>query len=250
MTALCVTYASVSGVLSAARSTSVAASMPPVARPMSAPSLAPAVSTPSLARAESTPRLARVASTPRTARAASAPSLAFVPSTPSLALKDPDGRFVDPFLAAENSTAIVFLFASVDCPVSNRYAPEVQRLHAAFAPKSVSFWMVYPNPSDTPDAVRAHLASYGYPVHALLDPGHDLVKLTKVTITPEAAVFNKARTLVYHGRIDDKFVSLGVERPSATRRELFDALTAVLNGGEPVAATAPAVGCFIADFVQ
>jgi hypothetical protein len=171
-------------------------------------------------------------------------------TAPHVALKDPDGRLVDPFLAAENSAAIVFLFASVDCPVSNRYAPEVQRLHAAFAPKNVAFWLVYPNPSDTADAVRAHLASFGYPVHALLDPGHDLVKLTKVEITPEAAVYNKARVLVYHGRIDDKFVSLGVERPSATRRDLFDALTAVLNGGEPAVSTAPAVGCYIADFVQ
>ena len=222
MTALCVTYASVSGLLSAVPSAQ-AAFMPRVARPMPAASLAPTAPTAGVALAA---------------------------STPSLALKDPDGRLVDPFLAAENSAAIVFLFASVDCPVSNRYAPDVQRLHAAFAPKNVSFWMVYPNPSDTPDAVRAHLASYGYPVHALLDPGHDLVKVTKVTITPEAAVFNKARTLVYHGRLDDRFVSLGVERPSATRRDLFDALTAVLNGGEPVAPTAPAVGCFIADFVQ
>ena len=171
-------------------------------------------------------------------------------SAPSLALKDPDGRLVDPFLAAENSTAIVFLFASVDCPVSNRYAPEVQRIHAAFAPKQVAFWLVYPNPNDTPDAVRAHLASYGYPVHALLDPHHDLVKLAKVAITPEAAVFNRERALVYHGRIDDKFVSLGVERPAATRHDLADALTSVLSGNAPAASSAPAVGCFIADFVQ
>src|SRR6476660_7966265 len=106
-----------------------------------------------------------------------------------IALKDPDGRLVDPFLAAENSSAIVFLFASVDCPVSNRYAPEVQRLHATFAPKNVAFWLVYPNPGDTPDAVRAHLKDFGYPVRALLDPHHDLVKVTSVSITPEAAVF-------------------------------------------------------------
>ena len=184
------------------------------------------------------------------ARVVSAAPGAAAAATPRVVLKDPDGRLVDPFLAAENSAAIVFLFASVDCPVSNRYAPEVRRIHAAFSPKNVAFWLVYPNPSDTPDAVRAHLASYGYPVHALLDPKHDLVKVAKVTITPEAAVFNRSRALAYHGRIDDKFVSLGVERPSATRRDLFDALTAVMNGGAPAQASAPAVGCFIADFVQ
>jgi hypothetical protein len=168
---------------------------------------------------------------------------------PSLALRDPDGRVVDPFLAAENSAAIVFLFASVDCPVSNRYAPEVQRIHARFAPQNVSFWLVYPNPADTPDAVRAHLKAFAYPVHALLDPRHELVKLGQAAITPEAAVFDRARTLAYHGRIDDRFVSLGVERPAATRHDLADALAAVVAGKAPVAPSAPAVGCFIADFV-
>ena len=181
--------------------------------------------------------------------ASAAPGVAAA-AAPGIALKDPDGRLVDPFLAAENSAAIVFLFASVECPVSNRYAPEVQRIHAAFAPKNVAFWLVYPNPSDTPDAVRAHLAAYGYPVHALLDPRHDLATLAKVTITPEAAVFNRSRALAYHGRIDDKFVSLGVERPSATRRDLFEALTAVVGGAAPAQTSTPAVGCFIADFVQ
>jgi hypothetical protein len=109
---------------------------------------------------------------------------------------------------------------------------------------------VYPNPGDTPEAVREHLQTFAYPVHALLDPRHELVKLTKVTITPEAAVFTSARTLAYHGRIDDRFVSLGVERPAATTRDLFNALTAVVAGRTPEQASAPAVGCFIADFVQ
>jgi peroxiredoxin len=169
---------------------------------------------------------------------------------PSVTLRDPDGHVVNPFLASESSTAVVFLFASVDCPVSNRYAPAVQRLYTEYAAKNVTFWMVYPNPTDTPDAVREHLKAYGYPVHALLDPRHELVKLTGVSVTPEAAVFDKARVLAYHGRIDDKYVSLGVERPAATRHDLADALAAVVAGRAPAAATAPAVGCFIADFVQ
>jgi hypothetical protein len=173
-----------------------------------------------------------------------------VATVPHIVLKDPDGRVVEPFRAAEDSAAIVFLFASVDCPVSNRYAPEVQRLHAAFAPKNVAFWLVYPNPGDTPEAIRQHLDAFGYPVHALLDPRHELVKLAQATITPEAAVFGQGRTLAYHGRIDDRFVSLGVERPAATRHDLFEALTAVVDGRAPAEASAPAVGCFIADFVQ
>lgn len=180
-------------------------------------------------------------------------SLAGVPlaaAPPRVVLNDVDGRAVDPFLASENSSAVLFLFASVDCPVSNRYAPEVQRLHAAFAPKNVSFWLVYPNPYETAQQVREHLKAFSYPVHALLDPRHELVKLARVTITPEAALFDRQRALAYHGRIDDRFVSLGVERPAATKRDLFEALTSVVSGKSPAVESAPAVGCFIADFVQ
>ena len=140
------------------------------------------------------------------------------------------------------------LFRS-ECPVSNRYAPIVQQLHETFAPQGVAFWLVYPNPFDTPAAIRAHLRDFAYPMHALRDPDHRLVALTSAQVTPEAAVFRSDRTLAYHGRIDNRFVSLGVERPSATVHDLREAIGAVL-GGRPVATpSAPGVGCFIADFV-
>jgi hypothetical protein len=168
---------------------------------------------------------------------------------PSVRLLDLDNHAVDPFLAAEDSRAIVFLFASVDCPISNRYAPAVKRLYGAFAPQGVAFWLVYPNPAESPDAIREHVKAFDYPVHVLRDPHHDLVKLAQATVTPEAAVYDGARTLAYHGRIDDRYVSLGLERPAATRHDLEDALTAVVAGKPAPEATAPPVGCFIADFV-
>lgn len=171
-------------------------------------------------------------------------------ASPAVRLADLDNHLVDPFLAAEDSKAIVFLFASVDCPISNRYAPVVQRLYQTFSPQGVTFWLIYPNPAETPAAIREHVKAFNYPVHALRDPKHELVKMTKVLVTPEVAVFDKARTLVYHGRIDDRYVSLGVERPAPTRQDLADALTATLSGSPVRDASTQAVGCFIADFVQ
>jgi hypothetical protein len=182
--------------------------------------------------------------------AAGSPARAAAEARPSVRLMDLDNRPVDPFLAAESSRAIVFLFASVDCPISNRYAPVVQRLHAAFAPQGVSFWLVYPNPAETPEAIRVHVKEFAYPVHVLRDPRHELVKVAKATVTPEASVFDASGALVYHGRIDDKYVSLGVERPAATQHDLQDALTAVVAGKPVREAQTQAVGCFIADFVR
>ena len=165
-------------------------------------------------------------------------------------LPDLDNRLVDPFLAAESSKAVVFLFASVDCPISNRYAPVVQRLYQTFSSQGVAFWLIYPNPAETPAAIRDHVKAFNYPVHALRDPKHELVKLTNVQVTPEVAVFDRSHALVYHGRIDDRYVSLGVERPSPTRSDLAEALTATLAGSKVKEASTQAVGCFIADFVQ
>jgi hypothetical protein len=182
------------------------------------------------------------------AGSAGAGRLSAAPST--LRLRDLDNALVDPFQALPSTKATVFVFASVSCPISNRYAPEVRRLHDAFSSNGVTFWLVYPNPAESAADIRAHLKAFGYPVRALRDPAHDLAKITKVSVTPEAAVYDARRSLVYHGRIDDRYVSVGVERPAPTRRDLQDVLTSVLAGTPVSSATQPAVGCFIADFVQ
>lgn len=172
------------------------------------------------------------------------------PPRKPVVVSDPSGRAVDPFAASEGSAAVVLLFASVDCPISNRYAPTVQRLHAEYSAKNVAFWLVYPNPSDTADAVREHVRAFGYPVRALLDPRHELVARARVLVTPEAAIFDRAGRLVYHGRIDNRYVSFGVERPAATEHDVAQTLSAVLAGRGVSKDTAPAIGCYIADFVQ
>ncbi len=157
---------------------------------------------------------------------------------------DLEGRAVDPFAGPEAVRAFVFL--SVDCPISNRYAPEVRSLHDRYAARGVAFRLVYPDAATDAAAVRSHLHTYALPPRALRDPGHALARRGRVTITPEAAVFAGA-TLVYHGRIDDRFVSFNRERPRATRRELSDAIEAALAGRAPAVAEAPAVGCTLSD---
>ncbi len=141
----------------------------------------------------------------------------------------------------------VLIFVSTDCPVSNRYAPEITRLYEQFSPQGVRFRLVYPNRLDTPAAIEKHRAEYALPRIAERDPDHTLVKLAGATITPEAAVFDKDHRLVYLGRIDDRFVELGRERPAATQQDLRNALTALVAGKTIAPARTQAVGCYIAD---
>ena len=162
-----------------------------------------------------------------------------------------DGESVDALAAPAGTKAIVFLFTSTDCPISNRYAPEVRRIVSEFARQGVVFRLVYPNPAEQPSAIREHMAAFAYDgaFQALRDPGLALVRHVKATVTPEAAVVAGGR-VAYVGRIDDRYVDLGLERPAPTTHDLADALTAVLAGKPVSRPTTQAVGCFIADFAR
>jgi hypothetical protein len=168
-------------------------------------------------------------------------------AAPSVKVRNLAGQLVDPLAPSSQAKATVLLFISTECPYSNRSAPEIQRVLTQFQPKGVRFWLVYPNPSETPELIHAHLNAFHYPGLALRDPSHALVKVAKPTVTPEAAVFDRNGALVYRGRIDDRFVELGRERPNATKHDLEDALTATLAGRPVEPRTTQAFGCFIAD---
>ena len=146
---------------------------------------------------------------------------------------------------------IVLIFVSTDCPISNRYAPEIQRLYKEFAPRGVRLELVYPNPADDDVKVKRHLAEFGYPpTIGVRDPEHVLVKSVRATITPEAVLLAGDKRVLYRGRIDDRFAELGVERPAPTTHDLRDALAAALAGKPVTPPTTQAVGCFIADMAR
>ena len=57
------------------------------------------------------------------------------PAAPRVQLLDLDAQAIDPFDLPQNEAAkgSVFLFTKTDCPISNRYAPEVGRLVEEFS---------------------------------------------------------------------------------------------------------------------
>lgn len=158
---------------------------------------------------------------------------------------DLSGQARDPFWSA--ARARVFLFVRSDCPITNRYAPELQRIAAEFASRPVDFWIVYADPSETAATIQTHIAAYHLPGKPLRDPDHTLVRRAEVTIAPETAVFDASGQLKYHGRIDDRYVDIGKTRPAPQTHDLEDAIEAVLAGKAPKRASTQAVGCWLAD---
>jgi hypothetical protein len=148
---------------------------------------------------------------------------------------------------ASVARARVFLFVRTDCPITNRYAPELQKLARKFSGRGAEFWLVYPDPAATAEGIREHVAQYAFPGTPFRDPSHQLVKRAQVTIAPEAAVFDAMGRLVYHGRIDDRWVNPGQARPAARTHDLEDAVAAVLAGRAPAISETHAVGCWLSD---
>ena len=163
---------------------------------------------------------------------------------------DLDNRLVDPLAPSPAAKATVLLFVSTDCPISNRYAPDIRMLHDTFAKQGVAFWLVYPNPADAVSDIRDHLKSFSYPGTALRDVKHELVKRAGATITPEAVVYDGKGSLTYRGRIDDRYSAVGVSRATPTRHDLQDAIAATLAGKPIKENRTQAVGCYIADFTR
>ncbi len=158
---------------------------------------------------------------------------------------DLSGRAFDPF--SQPARVRVLVFVRTDCPITNRYAPELSRIAAEFSGQGVAFWIVYPDASETPASIRAHLAAYHFPGQPLRDLDHELVRRAHVSVAPEAAVFNSSGVLVYHGRIDDRYVDWGKARAQATTHDLEDAIAAVLAGRPVRRSVTRAIGCSLAD---
>ena len=163
---------------------------------------------------------------------------------------DLEGRAVDPLTVPAGARAHVLVFTTTDCPISNRYAPEIRRLAAAWAERGVRFWIVYPVPGDTPEKIRAHVTQFGLDLPVARDTKFELVRHTGATVTPEVAVIDGEGAMAYRGRVDDRYVDFGVDRPEPTTRDLAAALTNLLAGRPIEPKTTRAVGCFLTDLLK
>jgi hypothetical protein len=126
----------------------------------------------------------------------------------------------------------VFVFARTDCPATNQFAPELRRIAQEFQGRHVAFYLVYPESNENKRAIENHMAEFGFPGTPLRDPDHELQRRSHATVTPEAAVFDSAGNLKFHGDIHD----------------LEGAISAVSAGKLVLHAETRPVGCALADF--
>lgn len=163
----------------------------------------------------------------------------------SLSIKDTQGRDHSPF-NLDGATASVLFFLTQDCPISNRYAPEIQRIARDYQNKQIRFYLVYVDVTVELNEIEDHLRDYGLSgVIAIKDKHHRLVEATGATVTPEAVVIGDQGEIFYRGRIDNLYAALGKPRRQVTEHDLRKAIDAIIRGEKAPVARTQAIGCYI-----
>jgi peroxiredoxin len=165
-------------------------------------------------------------------------------TVPPLQLRDTEGSI---HWAAEwnGAKAILLFFVTNDCPVTNSYVPEMDRIQATYGSRGVRTYAVAADTSVPAAKMAAYARAYHYEFPLLLDPEQTLVQLTGATVTPEAVVLTPEGKVLYRGRIDNRVADFGKQRSDATVHDLRNALDAVLAGKPVPAPFTKSIGCAI-----
>lgn len=160
---------------------------------------------------------------------------------PDLEFRDIDDK---PHRLSEfkDQAAVVVAMTSTTCPISQKFLPTLAKLEQQYAASHVRFVFVNSIPSEKPAelrelALREKLA--GPYVH---DADEAFARVVGATSTTDVIVLDKARTVLYHGCVDDQY-GLGYSLAAPRTQHLVEALDAILLGLPPVVAATTAPGC-------
>lgn len=156
-----------------------------------------------------------------------------------LTFSSPDGETV-PLSQFADSKAVVVVFLSFDCPVSNAYSPELIKCQAEYTKKGVTFLGVCCQ-EDVDVAKKAKEFRLAFPIFA--DPQGRVANTLKATTTPEAFVLDHNRVLRYRGRIDDTWYARLKRNAEVSRRDLRMALDELLAGDAVSVPSTEPIGC-------
>ena len=184
------------------------------------------------------------------------PGMAVESSQPELGSACPDFRLPavdgksygrDDFAA---SPVLVVMFICNHCPYVKAVEDRLIALQREFAAggraPDVQLVGICANdaasyPDDAFDKLRERWEAkeYGFPY--LHDESQAVARAFGAVCTPDIFVYDGQRQLAYRGRIDDSWKDPG----KVTRRELHQAVTALVGGQRPPADQKPSLGCSI-----
>lgn len=136
----------------------------------------------------------------------------------------------------------VTFFLSSTCRVCQYYALPMRELFHEFAGANVEFVGMFPGRLESDSTITHFKEKYLIPF-SLQKDSIEHMRLG-ASITPEVAVERNGE-LIYLGRIDNSFESVGKKRAVVNSYELKNVLTDLAKGGVPAFKSVPAIGCII-----
>jgi mono/diheme cytochrome c family protein/peroxiredoxin len=143
-----------------------------------------------------------------------------------------------------NKKAFVFVFVDSNCPLAQKYMPALDRMERTYREKDVQFVAVNSGPNDSVAVMANQAVEFGVEFPFVKDIDCKVADALGVKHTPEVAVLDGSRNLRYRGRIDDQYRP-GGQRKEPTRRDLVEAIDAILASKAVEVATTPVDGCVI-----
>lgn len=142
--------------------------------------------------------------------------------------------------------ALVVVFTCNHCPYSRSYETRLADIARRYQPMGVGMVGICANdaddfPEDSFERMVEKSELLGFPFPYLHDEKQHVARGYDAVCTPEAYVFDRKKTLIYHGMVDDN-----AEHPEeAKERYLINAIEAALAGETPKIQQTAVIGCSI-----
>jgi hypothetical protein len=168
------------------------------------------------------------------------------PSKPFLATEAFESTGTESFTLdfADPNQLTLLIFYGHDCPISNRYVPEIKRLTESYTSAQIRLLLVMPGNIDATTA-KAHFSEFDIKSIGIIDRKLSLTKHYGIKTLPEVALLKADGQLVYRGRIDDLYIALGQKRKVVTQFDLRNAIDETLAGNAVTVRETKAIGCII-----
>jgi len=140
----------------------------------------------------------------------------------------------------------VNLFMLDECKISQNMTKEINTLYESFHGSDIHFVAYFPNFSSKPDNIEAFKEKFKLQMECKTDYFKSRSKKLGARVAPEVVVYDeKKEAVLYKGRIDNSYDKIGSRRRVITKRDLFDALTAIKSNTLIEENSTEAIGCFI-----
>ena len=172
-------------------------------------------------------------------------AIPFGAPAPDFALPGIDGKTYT-LTSFADKKALVVIFMCNHCPYVQACWDRLIALQKEFGPQGVQLVGINSNdatayPNDRFELMKEFAAKKGHNFPYLCDASQEVAKVYGAVCTPDIFVYDETRGLAYHGRLDDNWK----EPEKVTRRELAEALTALVEGKKPAIEQQPSMGCSI-----